>query len=166
MTEDVRKLFIQVKAPPQQVGSIMEFLTRMAGFCEDMKKKGLILDYDLGIEANFTWILKTGAEIIRKVEEAEKEEALRKGEEPKPEAAAPVPEFDPQELMTHDWKGKKKTEGEGYEPWDQNWGWDGEDQFSQIVLQVLEKGPLKIGQYEFAWNRERKLVNVRKVKKG
>lgn len=92
--------------------------------------------------------------------------AEAKPEEPKPEAAAPVPEFDPQELMTHEWKGKKKTEGEGYEPWNQIWGWDREDRFSQIVLQVLEKGPLLIGQYEFNWDRERKLVNVRKVKKG
>jgi len=85
-------------------------------------------------------------------------------EEPKPEAAAPPPEFDPQELLGHEYKGKRKEEGEGYEKGSLNWGWDKEDQFSEAVIKVLEKGPLRIGDYEFTLDHKKGWVNVKKVK--
>jgi hypothetical protein len=75
-----------------------------------------------------------------------------------------IPEFDPQLLMNHAWKGKKIGEGE----WDKGslaWGWDFPDQFPKEVIQVLNKGPLPIDKYEFSLNETGTMVQAR-AKKG
>ncbi|MFQ6064240.1 MAG: hypothetical protein ACE5L6_02075 [Candidatus Bathyarchaeia archaeon] len=76
---------------------------------------------------------------------------------------AKIPEFNPDELMKHDWKGRKKGEGE-YAKGSCAWGWDFKDEFSANVLKTLETGPLQIDQYEF--KLEGNLVTAKKVKEG
>jgi len=77
--------------------------------------------------------------------------------------AAQIPEFNPEELMKHAWKGKKLGEGE-YAKGSLAWGWDFRDQFSPEVIQVLEKGPLTIDKYEFTLGPS--LVSAKKKKGG
>lgn len=60
-----------------------------------------------------------------------------------------VPEFNSEELMKHDWKGKKTGEGQ-YAKGSVAWGWDFQDKFPPEVIKVLEKGPLVIDNYEFS----------------
>jgi hypothetical protein len=62
--------------------------------------------------------------------------------------APQVPEFNPEELMKHEWKGKRISENE-WEKGSLAWGWDFRDKFKPEVIKVLEKGPLTIDQYEF-----------------
>lgn len=64
-------------------------------------------------------------------------------------AAPQIPEFDTGLLMNHPWKGKKTGDNQ-YEKGSLGWGWDFKDQFPDIVIQVLKKGPLVIDKYEFA----------------
>lgn len=76
-------------------------------------------------------------------------------------AAPQIPEFNPEELMEHAWKAKKTGEGQ-YAKGSTSWGWDFKDQFSKDVVTVLEKGPLTIGEHEFALNGT--IVNAKKKK--
>lgn len=70
-------------------------------------------------------------------------------------------DFNPEELMEHKWKGKKKAEGE-YADGSLAWGWDFADNFSENVIQALSKGPVTIDQYEFSLQGS--LVQTQKVK--
>lgn len=76
-------------------------------------------------------------------------------------AAPQIPEFNPEELMKHEWKGKKTGEGQ-YAPGSTSWGWDFKDKFSKDVVTVLEKGPVTIGEYEFTLSGT--IVNAKKKK--
>ena len=60
-----------------------------------------------------------------------------------------IPQFNPDDLMKHEWKGKKTGEGE-YAKGSVAWGWDFQDKFPPEVIKVLEKGPLMIDSYEFS----------------
>jgi len=152
--EAMKRVTIAIKVDSEQTINVIELLMRLVDFLDEAKAKGFIADYKIGLEANITWVLKTGAEILRKAEaEAEK-------------GPEPIPEFDPDELLKHEWKGKRKTTGEGHEPGSLSWGWDKKDQFSEAVIQVLEKGPLTIGEYEFGIDDARNLVYARKAKGG
>ena len=64
-------------------------------------------------------------------------------------AATRIPEFDPQILMSHEWKGKKTGEGV-YAKGSLAWGWDFQDKFPAEVIKVLDKGSLVIDKYEFS----------------
>lgn len=66
----------------------------------------------------------------------------------KPKAKA-MAQFDPEELMRHEWKGKKKAGG-GYTKGSLSWGWDFASEFSPAVVEALKKGSLKIDGYEFS----------------
>ena len=79
------------------------------------------------------------------------------GPEPQPETPK-IPDFDPQLLMNHDWKGKKQTDG--YAKGTLAWGWDFSDRFPVEVIRVLEKGPLVIDKYEFKLNETGALVQT------
>lgn len=71
-----------------------------------------------------------------------------------------IPQVDPGELTEHAWKGKKL----GHRHWADgslSWGWDFKDQFSDDVIQVLEKGPWTIGEHVFTLSD--KVVLTRKV---
>jgi hypothetical protein len=59
-----------------------------------------------------------------------------------------IPQVNPEELMKHEWKGKKTGEN-AWEKGSPAWGWDFRDKFSAEIIKVLEKGPLTIDQYEF-----------------
>jgi hypothetical protein len=63
--------------------------------------------------------------------------------------APQVPQFNSEELMKHEWKGKKTGEGQ-YAKGSVAWGWDFQDKFPPEVIKVLEKGPLMIDNYEFS----------------
>lgn len=67
--------------------------------------------------------------------------------QPEPETPQ-IPDFNPEDLMKHPWKGKKVREGE-YAPGSLNWGWDFADQFPETVRKALEKGSLEVNQHEF-----------------
>lgn len=69
-------------------------------------------------------------------------------------------DFNPEELMQHNWKNKKKPDG-GYTKGSLSWGWDFQDQFSQNVIAALSKGPVTIDQYEFSLQGN--LVQTKKV---
>jgi len=86
----------------------------------------------------------------------------RKKEPPKTIGFAPaIPEFNPEDVMEHDWKGRK-SDG-GYNLGNLSWGWDFSDNFSEATIKTLEKGPLDIDKYRFTLDKERNTVNVRKV---
>lgn len=72
-----------------------------------------------------------------------------------------VPDFNPELLLKHPWKGKKTGEGE-YAKGSCSWGWDFIDKFSKEVIAVLKKGPLTIDKYEFALNDTKTLVQAKK----
>lgn len=74
-----------------------------------------------------------------------------------------MPEFDPEELVKHDWKGRK-TNGE-YAEGSLSFGWDFADQFSPDIISVLKKGVVTIDQYEFSLSTSGTLVQTRKKKK-
>ena len=76
-------------------------------------------------------------------------------------AAPQIPEFNPEELMKHEWKGKKTGEGT-YAKGSTSWGWDFRDKFTPAVIAVLEKGPITIGEYEFTVSES--IVNAKKKK--
>lgn len=76
-------------------------------------------------------------------------------------ATPQIPEFNPEELMKHEWKGKKTGEGT-YAKGSTSWGWNFKDQFSKDVITVLEKGPLTIGEHEFTLSGT--IVNAKKKK--
>lgn len=75
--------------------------------------------------------------------------------------AAQIPEFNPELLTKHPWKGRKKPEG-GHEKGSLGWGWAKKEEFPDAVIKVLEKGPLTIGEYEFTLDGN--LVSTKKVK--
>jgi len=72
-------------------------------------------------------------------------------------------EFDPNDLLEHKWKGKRKTGG-GYSEGSLSWGWDYRDQFKPETIKALEKGPVTIDQYEFTLTD--RIVQTRKVKQS
>jgi len=78
------------------------------------------------------------------------------------QGAVAMPQFDPSDLMEHEWKGSRKSGGE-YAKGSLSWGWDFKDNFKPETIRVLEKGPLTIDQYEFSLTN--KIVQTRKVKK-
>jgi len=78
-----------------------------------------------------------------------------------PETPQQVPDFNPEELMKHEWKGRKTGDGQ-YEKGSTSWGWDFRDQFSQEVIKALEKGPITIDQFEFTLGDQ--LVSAKKKK--
>ena len=75
--------------------------------------------------------------------------------------AAKVPQFNPEDLMKHNWKGRKDGAG-GYEKGSTAWGWDFKKNFSEELIKTLEKGPIMIDQYEFTVGDQ--LVSAKKKK--
>lgn len=60
-----------------------------------------------------------------------------------------VPNFDAEDLMKHEWKGKKT----GEKTWSKgstSWGWDFRENFKPETIQALEKGSVTIEEYEFS----------------
>jgi len=77
--------------------------------------------------------------------------------------AAKIPDFNAEELMKHEWKGKKTGEGQ-YAKGSLSWGWDFKDKFSPDVIKALEKGPVQIDQYEFTLEATGNIVSTKKKK--
>lgn len=71
-----------------------------------------------------------------------------------------IPEFAPQELMDHQWKGRKIAEGK-YGKGSLVWGWDFANAFPDGVIKLLEKGPFTIDKYEFSLNPAGNLVQTK-----
>ena len=73
-----------------------------------------------------------------------------------------VEEFDPNDLLNHEWKGPRKKGG-GYAKGSLSWGWDYRDQFKPETIKALEKmSPLVLGDYQFTLTD--KIVQCKKVK--
>ena len=77
-----------------------------------------------------------------------------------------VPEFNSEDLMKHEWKGKKV----GEKTWNKGslaFGWDFRENFKPEILKVLDnqgEHPLVIDEYEFTANES--IVQTRKKKNG
>lgn len=79
----------------------------------------------------------------------------------KPEKSA-IPNFDPEDLMKHEWKGKKLGQGQ-YEEGSLSWGWDFRDNFKPETIKTLEQdSAFTIDKYEFTLLE--KIVQTKKVK--
>jgi hypothetical protein len=59
-----------------------------------------------------------------------------------------IPQFNSEELLEHEWKGRKTGEGQ-YSKGSVSFGWDFRDEFNEEVIKTLEKGPITIDQYQF-----------------
>ena len=124
---------------------------------------------DVGVEAILgerenpleAWkVLENMAELYLQSRTAKPSEKPVAEEKPTPPQEQP-PEFDPQELLGHKWKGKRTGEGT-YAEGSLGWGWDFRDKFSKDAIAVLEKGPLQVGEHEFTLGEV--LVSVKKKK--
>jgi len=71
-----------------------------------------------------------------------------------------IPDFNPELLMQHAWKGKRNPEG-GHYKGSLEWGWDFSDNFPTDILEAL---PQTIDQYHFTLSDNKKVVNVQKAK--
>ncbi len=76
---------------------------------------------------------------------------------------AEIPQFNPEVLTKHEWKGKKTGDGQ-YAKGSLAWGWDFSSEFPKEILHVLEKGPLTIDKYEFSLSEGKNLVQTKKKK--
>jgi len=75
-----------------------------------------------------------------------------------------VPDFDPEDLMKHTWKGKRIGQGQ-YAEGSLSWGWDFRDAFKPETIKALEQDSiLAIGEYEFTLLE--KIVQTHKIKGG
>lgn len=82
--------------------------------------------------------------------------------QPQAKREGQIPNFDSEDLMKHEWKGKRI--GEGYAEGSLSWGWDFADEFKPATLAVLERGPETIGEYVFSLSTNGKIVNTKKAK--
>jgi len=147
------------ETPPSPPPNLEERIKRLEENAEELKKAitGLTVVIETKstehtpLETSFERLMQTLNSLSEKIDRY-----LEKGER-----GEPMPPFDPEELMKHRWKGKRKKYGEGHETGSLAWGWDFKEEFSHDVLQVLERGPLQIGQYEFSIFEDR-IVQTRK----
>jgi len=73
-----------------------------------------------------------------------------------------IPNFDPEDLMKHDWKGKKIGEGQ-YAEGSLSWGWDFRENFKPETIKALEADAvLTIDKNEFILLE--KIVQTKKIK--
>jgi len=71
-----------------------------------------------------------------------------------------IPDFNPEILMKHPWKGNRKPKG-GHYSGSLEWGWAHASEFPTAILDCL---PQIIGEYEFTLSDNKKVVNVQKAK--
>ena len=80
----------------------------------------------------------------------------------KDKPASTVPDFDPEDLMKHEWKGKRIGQGQ-YAEGSLSWGWDFRENFKPETIKALEQDSiLTIDQYEFTLTE--KIVQSKKIK--
>jgi hypothetical protein len=80
----------------------------------------------------------------------------------KDKPASVVPDFDPEDLMKHEWKGKRTGQGQ-YAEGSLLWGWDFRENFKPETIKALEQDSvLTIGEYEFALSE--KIIQTKKIK--
>jgi len=73
-----------------------------------------------------------------------------------------IPDFDPEDLMKHKWKGKRIGQGQ-YAEGSLSWGWDFRDNFKPETIKALEADfVLTIDKNEFTILE--KIVQTKKVK--
>lgn len=82
----------------------------------------------------------------------------------KDKSASTVPDFDPEDLMKHEWKGKRIGQGQ-YAEGSLSWGWDFRENFKPETIKALEQDfILTIDEYEFTLRD--KIVQTHKRKGG
>lgn len=74
-------------------------------------------------------------------------------------------QFDPADLMNHEWKkGKRKPDGK-YEKGSLLYGWDFANAFKDVTIsELVIQGTLEIAGYEFTIDQNKKFVNTKKAK--
>jgi len=75
-----------------------------------------------------------------------------------------IPQVNTEKIMQHKWKGRKISDDK-YADGSLSWGWDFASEFPKEIIQLLEKGPLHIDEYEIALNEGKNLVHTKKRKK-
>jgi len=69
-----RRFIVEVELDPKQPGMILRLLCDIADTLEKAKEAGVILDSGIALEHDFTWFVKTAADLDKKLEEAEGKE--------------------------------------------------------------------------------------------
>jgi hypothetical protein len=99
--------------------------------------------------------------IVQELTELLKQQVPRELKD-KPESA--VPNFDPEDLMNHAWKGSRIGQGQ-YAEGSISWGWDFRDNFKPETVKTLEQDSvLTIDKYEFTLLD--KIVQSKKIKES
>jgi len=154
------------EAPPERAKTLMEEVT--AAFPADLK--GLVAFEDTPSRVLVRPRQYLGSDVFRRINSIVGDqfegEYVSAGKESHWRISKPEAEFDPEELMQHEWKGRKLPKGEGYKKGSLSWGWDFASEFSPQVIAVLERGPIKIDQYEFSLGEMKNIVTSRKIKKS
>ena len=74
----------------------------------------------------------------------------------------PIPQFDPEDLMKHAWKGKRIGQGQ-YTEGSLAWGWDYADKFQETTIKILKKDAIfELEGYQFSL--EGKIVQTQKIR--
>jgi len=68
------RFLVEVEVSDEAEGAALEALMVLAGALEKMQKDKVIEDYGLALEHDATWFVKTAAEAVEVLEEAEKSE--------------------------------------------------------------------------------------------
>ena len=97
----------------------------------------------------------------KKIEEFQKKrDKLAASENHTKSLPQPTNQFDPADLMEHNWKGRKQGEG-NYSAGSLKYGWDFADQFKPETIKALELGPLTVDKYVFKFTG--KIVQTKKA---
>ena len=117
---------------------------------------------EIPFEVKAVAVLRDHLEVAaRELTELLKERADQEFKEKEP-IESRIPNFDPEDLMKHEWKGKKIGQGQ-YEEGSLPWGWDFRDNFKRETIKALEQDSvLAIDKYEFSLLE--KIVQTKKVK--
>lgn len=63
-----RRILLEIETVDAIPGSTLEVIIQIAGLLDKMKKEDRILEYGLALEHDFTWFVKTAAEMDRDLE--------------------------------------------------------------------------------------------------
>lgn len=152
-----------VEAPPERAKTLMEEVT--AAFPADLK--GLVAFEDTPSSVLVRPRQYLGSDVFKRINSIVSQfegEYVSAGSDSHWRIDKPEAKFDPEELMKHEWKGRRLPKGEGYGKGSLSWGWDWASEFSPSVIAVLKRGPIRIDQYEFRLGEMGNIVQTRKVK--
>ena len=69
-----RRLIVEVETVDAVQGAMLDAVLKIVGELERLKKEDVLVDYGVALEHDFTWFVKTAADLDKKLEEAEGKE--------------------------------------------------------------------------------------------